>query len=398
MGKKPRRHQGEGLIRQRKTGDGLWESRITLPDGRQKSFYGHSQEEVRRKLTAATRDRDRGLPIIADERQTVQQFLTAWLETQAPALKPRTWQRYEVALRKHLIPGLGRVRLSQLSAQQVQTFYAAKLKAGRDSAAQLSEATVAHLHAILHHALDDALRLGAVPRNVADLVTPPRARRREIAPLTPDQARQLLDAARGDRYECLYVLAVSTGMRLGELLALTWQDVDLDSGAVYVRHSLHHQRGGKWVLTTPKTESSRRRIRLSPLAIEALHAQRPRELAKRMALGPVRAGADHGFVFTRPTDSEPLRGTHLLAHHFRPLLKRAGLPAIRFHDLRHTAATLALIEHLPTKMVSEMLGHSSTAITDDLYAHMTPDAHRDVAEAMQRILTRQPKRKPPDEG
>ena len=377
-GRKGRKGNGEGNIRQRS--DGRWEGRLALPNGRSKSLYGRTRAEVARRLAAAIRDRDHGMVVALDERQTVGQYLAAWLETIRPTVKPRTHQRYELAVRVHLIPALGGVRLARLSAQQVQGLYAAKLTAG------LAPATVAHLHAVLHRALRAAERLTLVARNVAELVSAPRPQEHEMHVLTFEQAQQFLEAARGDPLEALYALALTTGMRQGELLALQWEDVDLDGRVIHVRHTLQHGSAGTWTLGTPKTAKSRREVELNPSTVEALRAHRTAQLEARLAAGPL--WQDHGLVFTRG-DGEPMRGTHLLQRHFHPFLKRAGLPMIRFHDLRHTAATQLLLLGINSKVVQERLGHSNVGITLDRYSHVLPGMQRDAALAMERLFERE---------
>lgn len=381
--KRPRRRgNGEGSIRQR--ADGRYEARVSLPDGRRKSFFGKTRGEVAKKMTEATAQRDKGIYTPADDRQTLANFLMQWLETQRPpVVKPRTWDRYELDIRHHIIPALGRIRLTKLTAMQVQTFYGAKRAEG------LAPASVAHIHAVLHAALDDAERLSAVARNVSRLVTAPRPARREMKALTPEQAKRLLQAVQDDPLEALYVLALTTSMRQGELLALCWDDIDLETGSLRVQHTLHFPKhgGSAWERPTPKSASGRRSIHLAPMAIEALHRHRARQNEERLAYGPL--WTDNGLVFARP-GGEPIRGQHITERMFKPMLKRAGLPNIRFHDLRHTAATLLLSQGVPAKVVSEMLGHASVAFTLQVYAHVLPSMQKDAAAAVQRVLSDQP--------
>lgn len=232
-----RRGNGEGSIRLRT--DGRYEARVSLPDGRRKSFFGKTRAEVAKKMTEASAERDKGIYTVTDDRQTLGNYLAQWLETQRPPIvKPRTWDRYELDIRHHITPALGRIRLTKLSAMQVQTFYATKRAEG------LAPASIAHIHAVLHAALDDAERLGAVTRNVSRLVTAPRPARRQMQVLTSEQARQLLRAVEGDHLEALYVLALTTTMRQGELLALRWDDVDLETGNLRVQHTLYFPKDG----------------------------------------------------------------------------------------------------------------------------------------------------------
>lgn len=381
-----RRGNGEGSITLQAGKDGApdrWVARLSLPDGRRKALYAKTRQEAARKLTKALRDRDTGLMSVGDDRQTVGQYAERWLEMLRPAVKPRTLLRYSEDLRLHVLPTLGTVKLARLSAQHVQSLYSALLAEGK-----LSSTTIFQVHTTLSHALKDAMRLGIIPRNPCTLVTPPRPVHVEMHVLTPAQVGTLLRAAHGERLEAFYVLMCYTGLRLGEALALQWSALDLEAGTLQVRYTLHHPhgKGSEWELLTPKTAKSRRRIELPPTVVEALRQHRKRQLEERLALG---AGwTDHGFVFARE-DGLPYRGIHVLQRHFYPLLERAGLPRIRLHDLRHTAATLLLLQNVPAKVVSELLGHSSVGITLDRYSHVLPSMQKDAASAMERLLSAQ---------
>lgn len=368
-----KRGNNEGSITKRK--DGIWEARISLEDGKRKSFYARTRQEAVRKLAAATRDRDAGLPMLGDQ-QTVGQYLISWLEAAKPTIRERTWVRYESYVRLHAIPVLGSVRITKLTAQQVQLLYAQKLTEG------LSTTSVHHLHAVLHRALKAALRLGLVQRNVLDMVEVPSIAHHEMTTLTEAQAQILLATSSGERLEALYVLALATGMRQGELLALRWHDVDLEAKTLQVRFSVHYTKGG-YVFTEPKTKYSRRRIALSRIAVEALRRHRTRQLQERLALGETWEDLD--LVFPN-TVGKPLDAVNLVKYWFYPLLKRAGLPQIRFHDLRHTAATLLLARGINPKVVSEMLGHSHVAVTLGIYSHVLPHMQQQAADAMDAAL------------
>ncbi len=364
-----KRANNEGNIKRR--ADGRWEARLTLNDGRRRSFYAKTRQEVSRLLTEALRNRDMGVDVLGD-RQTTSQYLESWLETCRPTLKARTWNRYVEYVRLHAIPIIGKTPLSKLSAQHLQALYARKLAEG------LSPTTVRHLHAVLHRALDRAVRLGVVYRNVADMVDPPRMSHREMATLMAKQARTLLETAAGERLEALYVLALTTGMRQGEMLALKWHDVDLDGSSLQVRGNLQNV-GGVYRIVEPKTKSSRRRIALPATTVEALRAHRTRQEGERQQASE--GWEDNDLVFPN-TIGRPLDGMNLIKYWFRPLLKRAGLPPIRFHDLRHTAATLLLAQGINVKVVSEMLGHADVSITLRIYAHVMPHMQQQAADAM----------------
>lgn len=204
---------GEGTIRKRS--DGRWEARLVLEDGARKSVYGKTRQDVSRVLAQMRHDREVGLSAHI-ERQTVAQYLGAWLEKVTHEIEPSSYVRYGRVIRCHLLDAFVHVQLSKVTAQHIQALYARKLDAG------ISASGVRYMHVILHAALDDAVRLGTLQRNVSDFVNVPRLRRREIKPLTEAQARTLLAAAQGNRFEALYVLALATGMRRGELLALRW--------------------------------------------------------------------------------------------------------------------------------------------------------------------------------
>lgn len=227
----------------------------------------------------------------------------------------------------------------------------------------------------LHRALDQAVHWGLVPRNVCDAVTRPRAQRPTIRVLTPEQVSLLLTAAREDRFHALYVLAITTGLRQGELLGLRWADIDLDRAVLHVCHALSEVAGRLW-LDEPKTAKARRTVELPVFALAAVRDHRARMLAERDL---------QEFVFC-DTHGGPVRKSNLVRRSFLPLLKRAGLPRIRFHDLRHTAATLLLLEGVHPKVVQERLGHSQISITLDTYSHVLPSMGRDAANKLDALL------------
>lgn len=370
-----KRGNGEGSITQ--LANGLWQARVTLEGDKRKAYYGKTRAEAAAKLTAALRDRDRGLLLVGGK-QTVAQYLMSWLDVVQPTIRPRTHKRYAELMTLHAIPVLGKSPLAKLTAQQVQGLYAVKLASG------LSPTTVRHLATVLYGALAQAERLGLVARNVASLVDPPRNAETEMCVLTPEQVHTLLRAVHGDRLEALYVVAVSTGMRQGELLALRWRDVDLTGGTLAVRATLQRTKEEGYVLRAPKTKQSQRRITLGAVASSALRAHRARQAAERLALGET-WDASIDLVFPN-TLGRPMDGTNLLHYHFYPLLKRSGLPRIRFHDLRPTAATLLLGRGVNPKIVSEMLGDASISITLDVYSHVLPAMQAQAAAAMDDAL------------
>lgn len=371
MGK---RGNSEGTIRKR--ADGRWEARVILQNGARKSLYGKTRQEVVRLLDQVRRDREQGLGALTD-RQTVGQYLEVWLQSEAYRVKHGSFCRYGQAVRLHLIPGLGQVVLSKLTAQQVSAFYAGELERGQ------SPNEVRYSHSILHAALEDALKLGVVHRNVVHLVDPPRRVKREMAVYTEAQARHLLNVIAGDRLEALCVLVLATGMREGELLSLRWGDVDLERNMLTVWATLQRRTRQGLVREQAKTGHSRRTIALSEAVVGALRHHRERQVRERLQLGDV--WAESNLVFPN-TIGRPMDATNLRRYWWYPLLKRAGLPRIRFHDMRHTAATLLLSRGVNVKVVSEMLGHASVSVTLSLYAHVLPHMQQHAVETMETII------------
>ena len=369
------RAHGEGSWRRRN--DGRVELRLTL-EGRNLSRYlprETSDTEAQRGLRDWITRMERG-ELLGTGRQPMRDFLRRWIADVAPnRLRPRTLERYQGIVEHHLIPNLGHVALERLSGQHIDRLHAECLKA-------MSPASVRSVHAALRSALRYAKERQLIERNPADGASPPRAKATEIVVLDTEQCRRFLVAIAGDRHEALYVVALTTGMRLGELLGLRWPDVDLDAPRIAVRQSLIRTRGS-WILAQPKTKHSRRSIVLPGRAVRALQAHATAQKRMRLAAGP--GWADHGLVFTDEWGM-PLYGGHMTERYLKPLLRRAGLPEIRFHDLRHTAATLMLGQGVNPKIVSEMLGHTGVQITLDRYSHVLPNMQAIVAAKMDEAL------------
>jgi integrase len=359
-----RRSQGEGTLFQRK--DGLWRAAIVLPDG-QRRFKTSKSQKVVRDWLQAQRQSVRDQLWVADDKLTLGEFLTRYLaDIAASTVRPRTLESYTWLVHNHIQPALGDVRLTNLMAQRVQGFYSERLQAG------LSATTVLHIHNFLHKALEQAVRWGLVPRNVTDLVDPPRSKRRQPTVWSAEQARRFLEKAKSHRLYALYVLALFTGMRQGELLGLQFDDIDWETSTINVQHSLQTLSGKPQLLAAPKTEKSRRRVSLPEAARLALERHVKLQAGKK------------GYVFVSQV------GTPLLPHSvidtFKRLIEEAGVPDIRFHDMRHTCATLHLLAGTNPKVVQDLLGHSTITLTLDTYSHILPGIQEDAAKRMDRLL------------
>jgi integrase len=389
---------------------------------RRKAVYGRTRREASDKLTRLLND-VQNQAALPDERQTVAQFLERWLEHKKARLRPRAWLTYEQAVRLHLVPGVGTIPLAKLTASQLDAWFRRHQENGT------SARNICYARTVLRAALGQARKWRAVRENVAALVEPPRHRAKHIQPLSPEQARALLSAAKKHRLSALVSVATALGLRLGEALGLAWNDVDLTAGVLTIRQALERSGGDstarrpliaerrelrkrmaaapkrsqerrelrrelealriKWrtvrtslQLAEPKSVRSRRTIRLPMIVVEALRQHRTRQRKERLAAGAT--WADTGLVFTSPIGSplEPRQATR----EFHGILSAANLPSIRFHDLRHTAATLLLAQGVDPRTIMETLGHSQISLTLNTYSHVLPALQADAAAKLDAIL------------
>ena len=375
-----KRGNGEGSIYQRK--DGRWVGQYlvyTAKGPKYRYLYSKTRQDVAKKLTKAMADRDGGLVFDAGA-LTLGEYLDRWItDSVRDTVRQRTWERYESIVRVHIKPALGGVKLKALTPTHVRGLYREKLDAG------LASRTVQYIHTTLHKALKEAVADGLIPRNVTEAVKAPRAKGKEINALSPAQARAFLEAASeaNDRFEALYVLAVTAGLREGELLGLRWDDLDLDAGTLSVRRTLSEARSGRF-FEAPKNGKGRS-IRLTKQTVEALRSHRKRQNEQRLGLGTL--WQDKGLVFPAQAGT-PMNAKNLTARSFKPLLERAGLPrTVRLHDLRHTCATVLLGKGVHPKIVQELLGHATIAITLDTYSHVLPNMQGEAVTAMESALS-----------
>lgn len=353
----------------RRSRDKRWVAMVTMPNGKRRSRSAASKAEGLANLRELLRQRDQAIP--QDPRDVrLGPYLQRWLDDVRPRLAPATWRKHESVVRVHLVPGVGQLRLSELSVNDCRRLM------GRIGA-ELDPQTVRHVRSTLRRCLADALRDGLVIRNVAALAEPPPMHKAERTYLTTAQVRRLIEEGRDDRLWPLWVVIVTTGLRVSEALGLAWSDVGPDS--VTVRHQLARI-DGEWVRSAPKTRRSRRTVALIPVAVEALAEQRRRQDVER---------GDHprpidGLVFTTPTGA-PIHATNILPP-FRALLARLGLPRVTVHDLRHSAASMMLAAGVPLPVIADILGHSTVRVTADLYAHVGVELRRDAADRLAEAL------------
>ncbi len=367
------RGRGDGSIFQR--GDsGKWVVMFTTPEGKRRTLYANSRDEARDKLHAAQENVKKLLPV-PYARLKLAEYLDRWLKDVATQrVRPKTLKRYRLDIAR-IKKGLGSLRMAELTPAKVQTFIASLSDAG------LSPASVKHCRAVLRTALAQAEKEGVVGRNVAKLVTLPRDMHKPVTVISPEIARAILDAHKGDEFEPLVRLALATGLRQGELLGLKWEHVDLDAATLRVVHQLQRI-DGAYVLTPPKSERSRRPLSLGSIAMEALRAQKLKQTERRLLLGP--AWKDTGLVFTTADGGELAGST--VTHHFQATLRKAGITGVRFHDLRHGAATLLLLQGADVRRVQAQLGHSTIVLTASTYAHVLPALLKDNADLLDRAL------------
>lgn len=378
MGK---RGNGEGSISRRKDGGWMGQYVVHTAEGRKRrTVYGKTRAEVAKKLNKALSDREDGLVFDAGTLK-VGEYMERWLKDSVEGnVRSRTLPNYQLQVRHYIVLAIGRIQLKNLTPAHVQGLYRQKLDSG------LAPSSVRYIHAVLHRALKQALRWGLVPRNVTEAVDLPKLLNEEVEALSPEEARAFLDAAIGDRFETLYVVAVTCGLRRGELLGLRWTDLDLGEAKVKtlrVARQLQRMRDGSGLQYVAPKGGKGRTIRLPSRTVEALKAHRARQAEQKLKAGSLYK--DRGLVFASEIGT-PLEPSNIDRRSFKPLLKKAGLSDIRFHDLRHTCATVLLSEGVNPKFVQELLGHADIKLTLGTYSHFLPSMGDQTATAMESAL------------
>lgn len=370
--------QGSGSIRKRS--DGRWEARFTAGrdpgTGRQvqKSIYGTTQAEVRKKLQAVTAAIDEGA-YTSPSPLSVGAWLDIWVAEYLPDVKPRTAQSYRATVEGHLKPELGAVKLSALTAPQIQAVYNRLHNGG------LSPKTIKNLHGVLHKALEQAIEIGYIRFNPARACKLPRVEKAEIHPLDEREIAAFMEAVKGHPFEAVYLATLFTGMRESEVLGLTWDNVNFESGTLTISRQLQRI-DGEYRFTTPKNGKTRR-ITPAPFVLDVLRKQR-----KRQAEWQLRAGTawqnESNLVFTNEIGRNLSAQTVYLQ--FKKAAAAIGRPDARFHDLRHSYAVAALESGDDVKTVQENLGHHTAAFTLDVYGHVTEKMKAESAARMEQFI------------
>jgi integrase len=343
-----------------------------------KTIHG-TKKDAQRYLNAALRDKDVGI-FVEPASLPLDSYLDKWLESVArPRVRERTFEGYEWMLAHYIRPRLGAKRLCDVQPLDVQNLYNELRERG------ISAKTIRNVHQVLSSALTQAVRWKMLVQNPCALCELPRREKKEMQSLSAEQVIGFLDVSRDDKWFVAFLIAVETGARPEEYLGLRWSDVDFENRVVCVRRALVWRKGGGFIFTEPKTSRSRRSIPLSTSAIDELKKHRRRQGERRLKLGE--QYENHDLVFATETGT-PLLWRNLTRRHFKPLLRKAGLPEIRLYDLRHTTATLLLQAGENPKIVSERLGHASIALTLDTYSHVLPTMQRGATEKLERMIYR----------
>ena len=368
-----RRGNHEGAIFKRP--NGRWQAQVTIKGKRITKTFP-TQGKCRQWIREINKQKEKGLTI-SSSRTTYGGFLQRWLEDIKASVRPKTLYQYGGIVRNHILPALGETKLMDLNPEIIQRLYTSKRKQG------VGSRTISLIHAVIHRSLEMAKKQGMIGLNPAQVVEKSKVSKKEMSVLNEHQAQQLLIAAQGDRYETLLHLAITTGMRYGEILGLKWVDLDWVSSEIQVVRQLQRIPKQGYAFSPPKTNAGRRMIKLGTESLKKLGEQLDRqEFDKRLAGSK---WEDNGLIFTssrgRPMEQK------IVHNEFKQILKKAGLPNIRFHDLRHTAATLMLLSNIPILIVSRRLGHAKVSTTLDIYGHFIPGMQDQAAQMMDELVT-----------
>jgi integrase len=367
-----KRGQGEGSLFKRK--DGLWVAQVTM-EGKHISKYFKLQSKASKWLHNIRTQIQDGLTL-AGEQTTLKDFLEQWLRAYASSVRPNTFRSYAGVIHHHILPALGNIKLKDLRIDQIQILY------NNETANGMSPKMVQYIHSVLRRALNFGLRWGLLVRNPAIGAIRPKSSKVEMKTLNSDQVRVFLSAAKGTRNEALFWVAVSTGLREGEILGLKWSDLDWKTKHLQIKRQVQRLKGEGLVLVEPKSSAGKRMVVLSSATMAVLQKHLNYQQDEKLIAKNNWQENDLIFPSTLGTPLDPSR----MNKDFKNTLKKAGLPDIRFHDLRHTAATLMLQQGTHPKIVQERLGHSDISLTLNTYSHVLPSMQEEAAEKMDEIL------------
>ena len=368
-----------------------WEARYTIGfdsgTGKQvqKSVSGKTQKEVAQKLKELTAALDAGT-YIAPSKVTVGQWLDLWQQDYLVDVRPSTVTSYEAIIRNHIKPKIGAIRLDSLTTQDIQEFYN-RLRFPSENRKALSAKTIKNIHGILHHALQQAMLNNYIRTNPSNSCVIPRVTKKKVKPLNEYQIADFLKAIKGHKYENLFLVALFTGIRQGEICGLQWECVNFDDGTILIDKQLQSLRGKtrgdseKYILV-PTKNGKERTITAAPYVMELLWKTKQSQNANRKTWG--KAFQENDLVFT---DEFGNRITpQALYRAFKIIVTESGMPMVRFHDLRHSYAVISLKSGDDVKTVQENLGHATAAFTLDVYGHVTEKMKKDSADKMQAFI------------
>ncbi len=380
------RSNGEGSIYKRK--DGRWCGQVTVGQDpktgklKRKYIYGDTRKEVARKMTELLHKVNRGT-YIKPSNMTVKEWLDKWLKGRKPHLAENSWRTYEMMKRCHIVPILGNVKLKDLTTRQIQDLINEKMVNGRiKGEGGLSPRTVIYIYTTLHAALNQAVKEKILPYNVAEPVEVPKQKKKEIKPYDKDQVNKLLNTAKNTFYYTPLFLELSTGLRRGELIGLKWRDLNFENQILFIKRQLIRTQEDGLIFKDPKTEDSVREIKLNDKVIAELKSHKIKQNENKLYMGE--KYQDHNLLFCQE-NGKPLNPRNFMKG-FKDIIKKAGLPDIRFHDLRHGFATLSLENGVPAKTIQDILGHSTISTTLDTYSHVTEEMQEDAANIIGQIL------------
>jgi integrase len=364
-----KRGRGEGSVTQRK--DKRWQTSMMLENGKRKYFYGKTQAEALDKLHVAQEQQRQG-KLATGPQQTVKQFLEDWLEkVHRFKIRYNSLTTYRHLLKNHVLPALGHLKLRNLTAYDIETLYS------KMQQKKLKAETIRGVHRVLHKAFGDAVRWKRLPHNICDDVQQPSEEEFEMQLLTEEQAKVLIETVKGTPLEAIIPLALGTALRGGEILGLLWSHIDFEEKSLTVKQTAYRVEGEGIVTSEPKTTESKSKILLPQFVVDVLLLHRERQTHMRLKAGD--KWEEHDLVFPN-SKGKFMTYQYYFGDKFKKMLKKANLPEMRFHDLRHSCATILLEMGVHPKLVQNLLRHAKLATTMDRYSHVRPKMQRKVMD------------------